>query len=96
MRILLMEEKKFRQMLEQLHKELENTHSVNKSARELLYTVKNDIQQLLNKSDGYGETRQHHTLINQLTAAIHYFEKSHPNLALALKQVIDILSNMGI
>ncbi len=90
-----MEEKKFHQMLEQLHKELEKSHSVNKSTSELLYTVKNDIQQLLNKSDGYG-AEQHHTLINQLTAAIHYFEKSHPKLALALKQVIDILSNMGI
>ena len=90
-----MEEKQFRQMLEQLHKELEKSHSVNKSTSELLYTVKNDIQQLLNKSDGYG-AEQHHTLINQLTAAIHYFEKSHPKLALALKQVIDILSNMGI
>ena len=90
-----MEEKQFRQMLEQLHEELKNTHSVNENARELLYTVKNDIQQLLNKSDGYG-AGQHHSLINQLTTAIHYFEKSHPKLALALKQVIDILSNMGI
>jgi len=90
-----MEKKQFRHMLEQLHKELENTHSVNESARKLLYTVKNDIQQLLNKSGGY-EAGQHHTLINQLTTTIHYFEKSHPKLALALKQVIDILGNMGI
>ena len=90
-----MEEKQFRQMLKQLHKELENTHSVNDSARELLYTVKNDIQQILNKSAEY-KGQQHPKLIKQLTATIHYFEKSHPKLALALKQVIDILSNMGI
>ena len=90
-----MEEKQFRRLLEQLHKELENTRSVNESARELLYTVKNDIQQLLNKSGGY-KVGQHPKLITQLTATIHYFEKSHPKLALALKQVIDILSNMGI
>ena len=90
-----MEQKQFHQMLKQLHNELENTSSFDDNDRELLYNVKNDIQQLLDKSGAYG-TRQHHTLIERLTNIIHYFEKSHPKLALTLKQVIDTLSNMGI
>ena len=90
-----MEQKQFRQILQQLHNELENTNSIDESDRELLYKIKNDIQQLLDKSDEY-ETRRHYTIIKQLTDIIHYFEKSHPKLALTLKQVIDTLSNMGI
>ena len=90
-----MEQKQFRQILQQLHNELENTNSIDESDRELLYKIKNDIQQLLDKSDEY-EIRRHYTIIKQLTDIIHYFEKSHPKLALTLKQVIDTLSNMGI
>ncbi|MGA1839407.1 MAG: DUF4404 family protein [bacterium] len=90
-----MENQKLRKMLEQLHSELKETETVDKSGSELLHILMNDIKNILDKS-AEEQSRQRSSLINQLKQAILYFEESHPTLALSMKKVIDTLSNMGI
>lgn len=91
-----MEKQEFRNMLQQLHNQLEGTESVDESGRQLLQILMNDIQQILDKSSVEEESRQRNSLIEQLKHAIQYFGESHPTLALTMKKVIDTLSNMGI
>ena len=90
-----MKKQKFREMLKQLHNELEGIHSIDDSGRELLRILMKDIQQILDQSTE-GQSSQHNKLIKQLTEAIDYFEESHPVLVLRIKKMIDTLSNMGI
>ena len=86
---------RLRESLEALHNELASIESVDEEGRELLRILGDDIQKLLDKT-GPGESRQRTSLVERLTQGIDYFEGSHPTLALAMKKVIETLSNMGI
>ncbi|MGA1868001.1 MAG: DUF4404 family protein [bacterium] len=90
-----MQKQNIHALLTQLHNELEDIQSVDENDRRLLTMLKSDIQNVLDHR-GINQSRQHNSLITQLTKAIHYFEKAHPTLTLTMKQVIDTLSNMGI
>ena len=90
-----MERQKFLDMLDQLHNELEVTHSIDDKSRELLRSVMNDIQQLLEQSSE-DSLSQRNTAIGQLTNTIHHFENSHPTLVSIIRNLIDTLSNIGI
>ena len=95
-----MEKEEFRDILEKLHNELKAIQSVDERGRELLMLLMKDIKQILEPSNGYQtcehRTRDENTLKDRLSNAINYFEESHPTLSLAMKKVIDTLSNMGI
>ncbi|MFH1625617.1 MAG: DUF4404 family protein [Pseudomonadota bacterium] len=90
-----MKKVQLREILEQLHTELEQTKSVDKTSRELLRDVIKDIYDVLERSSKK-PSGGHQSLINQLTEAASRFEETHRTLAATVGQVIDALGRMGI
>lgn len=86
-----MTDHKLRELLQQLHDELERTKSVDEKGREMLSHLSADIQQFLDP------TRENPTtLLRRLQDAIDHFEAEHPAVTAALSQMLNALSNAGI
>jgi len=90
-----MEQRRFREILEKLHRELHDTTSVDEKTKQLLQEVESDIQYILHESEG-GETRAHHTLNDRLKQAVGSLETTNPDLTETMRRVMNTLSNMGI
>ncbi len=84
---------KFRQSLEQLHAELEQTQSVDPETRQLLEHLMKDIQSTLRDSSGL-LPRRDDAMGRRLAESIQRLEKSHPNLVLTLGRVLDHLAQV--
>lgn len=80
-------------MLQRLHRELEHADSVSGPQRELLREITDDIDRLLGEAEPGDEA---HGLGERVTEAVGRFEQSHPNIAFALRRVVDALGRMGI
>jgi hypothetical protein len=87
--------KRLRERLDELHKELEQTDSVDAEARQSLGRVLEEIQALLERPEGEAP-ESHLSLSERLAEATQNFEESHPRLAEALGRVVDALANLGI
>lgn len=81
-------DEKFRQSLQQLHDELEQTKSVDPETRQLLEHLMKDIQSALKDSSGK-LPRRNDAMGQRLQESIQRLEKSHPNLVLTLGRVLD-------
>lgn len=83
-----------RAQLELLHGELSQTETVVAHQRELLKTLENDIQELLNRE----QNQPHHysTLSERLNEAVVQLEASHPKITLLMRRAIDSLAYLGI
>ena len=90
-----MEKTRLRNLLRQLHEELETADSVGPEARELLANVNDDIEELLERSETAADGEEP-TLKNKLDEAVVEFENSHPQLAYTIERIVQSLSNMGI
>lgn len=86
-----MADQKLRELLEQLHSELERAGSVDEEGREMLTHISADIQNLLGPSGS-----AHPSLRKRLQDAIDHFEVEHPAITAALSQMLNTLSNAGI
>jgi len=86
-----MTDQKLRELLEQLHNELEQTASVDEKGREMLTHLSADIQKLLGPS-----TAPSQSILTQLQEAIDHFEVDHPAITSALSQILNALNNAGI
>jgi len=84
-----------RKHLEQLHGEIEQTHSVDEKDRALLSDVKADIGGLLERSQT-GPVQPEPLALARIQQAIDTFEISHPTLTSLLSQLLETLSNAGI
>ena len=80
-------------LLEQLHKELDNTQAVDEKGRELLRALNTDIQELLQRSEGEKPTDP---LLERLQDTIDHFEVTHPEFTTVLSQIVSALNNAGI
>jgi hypothetical protein len=89
-----MREHHLRQMLEQLHTELQRTDTVDDRSRELLRSVLGDIEDLLERKQKPGT--QPESIIERLREAVRTFETSHPKLTDAIGGVAYALAKMGI
>jgi predicted component of type VI protein secretion system len=89
-----MREQHLRQMLEQLHTELQRADTIDDRSRELLQSVLADIEDLLERKQKPGT--QPESIIQQLREAVRTFESTHPTLTHAIGAVTDALANMGI
>ncbi len=87
--------KQFRQTLEELHQRLLEADSLDEETRQLLEHVDSDIQQIL-KKDVDQPTDTHRSLNSQLDEAVGAIESEYPNLADAMRQIMNTLANMGI
>jgi CII-binding regulator of phage lambda lysogenization HflD len=89
-----MREKHLRQMLEQLHTELQRADTIDDRSRELLRTVLGDIEDLLERKQK--RSTEPESIIEQLREAVRAFETTHPTLTSAIGRVADALAGIGI
>lgn len=88
-----MDQQELRQLLEQLHTELEQAKNIDEKGQELLKDLSTDIRELLARS----EPEQAQTsLLDRLGDSISYLEVTHPTLTNTLARILETLSNAGI
>lgn len=85
-----------RELLEQLHKELERTETVDEQGDEMLRHLDADIRRLLKHPGAEAEVNADEPLLERLQDTIDHFEASHPRLTTVLSEMMTILSNAGI
>ena len=83
-----------RELLERLHKELEQTESMDENGNEMLRHLDADIRTLLKRSGSKIETVD--PLLERLQDTIDHFESTYPRLTMVLSEMMTILSNAGI
>ena len=90
-----MDDNGLRDLLEQLHTEIEQTQHVDDKGRELLQDISSDIRELLERSDEE-QTPVQPSLLGRLRESIGYLEVTHPILTNILSKLLESLSNAGI
>ncbi len=91
-----MADQNLRDLLEQLHKELERTDSVDEKGNEMLRHLDADIRTLLKRSGKGAELEADEPMLERLQDTIDHFEATHPRLTTVLSEMMTILSNAGI
>jgi arginyl-tRNA synthetase len=87
-----MNDQKLRELLEQVHSEIERTESVDERGREILRDLDADIRKLLERSDVQADE----SMLKRMQDTIDHLEIEHPTLTMALSEMMTILSNAGI
>jgi hypothetical protein len=90
-----MNDPEFRNLLEQLHHEIEQTKTVDAHGRELLKDLGADIRELLERTED-SSLQPHPKTVRRLEDSISYLEVSHPTLTDLLSKLLSTLSNAGI
>jgi chromosome segregation ATPase len=88
-----MEQQQLRDLLETLHKELEQVGTVDEKTAEVLTSLKTDITKLV--TDGSEESEEQEGVVERLNEALGHFEEEHPQLSIMIQHVLDSLSRMG-
>ena len=93
-----MDKSKLQQTLAQVHAELADAESVDGDTRQLLTTLTDDIERLLEKDPPQpaAEATDDGPLSKQVRGLVLQFESEHPKLTTALNQVADALAGLGI
>jgi hypothetical protein len=90
-----MEDQELRKLIEQLHAEIENTHTVDEKGQELLLHLDTDIRELLGRAGGKS-LQPHPTTLQRMEDGLEHFEATHPDLTTLLARLLEALSNAGI
>jgi hypothetical protein len=90
-----MDDKELRNLLEQLHTEIEHTENVDEKGRELLRDLGTDIDELLARTEK-DIAQPHPTITQRLEDSIDHLEVAYPDLTQTLNKLLAILSNAGI
>ncbi|NEX13293.1 MAG: DUF4404 domain-containing protein [Prosthecochloris sp.] len=88
-----MEKQRLRELLEQLHQELEQTNTVDESTVEVLADLKEDINRLVQEETRIEDEQE--GLTERLNDAVGHFEEDHPKLSMVMQHVLDSLARMG-
>jgi hypothetical protein len=91
-----MNDNELRQLLEDLHRKIEDTDQVDEKGRELLSHLSVDIRNLLERTGHEERLRGNSWVIGRLDESVRHFEVTHPNLTAAFAQLLNILNNAGI
>ena len=91
-----MNDDELRQLLEELHRKIEDTDEVDEKGRELLSHLSVDIRNLLERTGHEERLRGDSWVVGRLDESVRHFEVTHPNLTAALAQLLTILNNAGI
>ena len=83
------------ELLQELHKELESTDSVDADNRSLLAGLASEIGEVLDSAGGE-EPEPEESLGERLLDAGRDFEDSHPRLVSLIGRVADALSQIGV
>jgi DNA polymerase I-like protein with 3'-5' exonuclease and polymerase domains len=90
-----MDDHELRKLIEQLHAEIQNTHTVDEKGQELLTHLEADIRELLDQAERNGMQVQPSTL-QRLEEGLDHFEATHPALTTLLSNLLETLSNAGV
>jgi ribosome recycling factor len=90
-----MPDQDLKKMLERIDRAIESAKSVDEEGQTRLREVREDIQDLLERSEKEDLIVEQSTF-ERLDESIAYFEVSHPDLTLLLSELATILSNAGI
>jgi len=90
-----MEKQQLNEMLNNLHKELEQVDSVDETTISVLSALREDIQHLLSEK-GAGTSEEQEPISERLGEAINHFEADHPKLSMAIQHLLDSLAKMGL
>lgn len=91
-----MENKKVRQLLEELHGELESADPVEPETRNLLKSVMDDINGVLDRREASSPEEEEEPLSERLSQALTEFESQHPRVAFAVERLMKSLADIGI
>ena len=87
-----MDNKKLRELLNQLQNEIQNTETLDEQGHQLLKDLDEDIHTLLERSEEHSGD----TFTERLEGALYHFEVTHPTLTVVISKVLDSLSGAGI
>jgi hypothetical protein len=90
-----MNDQELRKLIEQLHAEIENTHTVDKKGQELLVHLEADIRELLERT-GQNVVQLHPSAMQRMQDGLEHFEVTHPALTELLAKLLEALSKAGI
>ena len=90
-----MDDKRLRELLEQLQDEINQTKNVDEKGRTLLERTRKDIRELLRREEA-NPANLHAETTSRLEETIAHMEATHPDLTLMLTELLNILSNAGI
>jgi hypothetical protein len=90
-----MDDQELRELIEKLHAEIQNTHTVNEKDQELLTHLESDIRGLLAQTGVVGAP-VHPSTIRRMEEGLDHFEVTHPTLTILLSRLLEALSNVGI
>lgn len=88
-----MEKQRLRELLEQLHEELEKTETVDQGTGEVLTGLKQDISRLVQDETSIEDEQE--GLTERLNDVVGHFEEDHPKLSMVIQHVLDSLARMG-
>jgi hypothetical protein len=91
-----MDDQELRNLLEQLHMEIERTPAMDEKGQQLLSDLGTDILSLLDRSKNQNLQQPHPSTVQRMEEAIDYLEVTHPNLTTMLSELLATLSNSGI
>jgi len=91
-----MDDQELRNLLDQVHNEIEHIDNLDEDGRQRLLHLENDINDLLKRSGNGPQLQAHPSTVRSLEDSIEYFEVSHPTLTSQLSKLLSILSNAGI
>ena len=90
-----MEKQELQERLKQLHADLQQVESVDEENRAILQKLEGDIQELIGSEEDERQSR-YKGFGEGLRGSIERFEASHPDLALTMGQLADMLAKIGI
>lgn len=86
-----MTERRLREVLDELHQELERSDSIDDETRALLRDARSDIEEALVETPEKASSAR-----GRLGEALERFEGEHPDAVALIQRVLDALSNVGI
>lgn len=89
-----MPDKRLRELVDELHRELASTDTVPEAERDSLRHLTEDIEQLLGEDES--ASRHRASAASQFEEAAARFESEHPRLAMVLGEIVDSLARLGI
>lgn len=88
--------KNLKDSLEKLHNELLNAEEVDAESAEELKRLIDDIQKVLKRTAAIKKgSAEHRTMLEELRESAQKFDLTHPELAGAIRIVINSFSNIG-
>ena len=89
-----MPEQRLREVLDELHAELERAEGLDEATREQLLAARREIEEKLGEAPDDREPA--HGARSRMGEAIERFEKEHPDAVAVLQRVLQALSDVGI